>query len=215
MKLKIELLIILHIFSSVLLAENKSVFVFSLQEKDSFSKSQNTLNRISDYAQAKKEIKALNFIGKMAHLNSFFNTFPKIEDIENYGNSDYWATPKEFIEKGGDCEDFAIAKYFSFIEEIKIEKEKLFFLIAKREAGFHMVLLYADSLENSPLVFDSDTNNIVKLLDKTDLTPVVAFNEERSLAVKNGKIGWENIVINWGEKNHFKELLNKTKENKK
>lgn len=215
MKLKIELLIILHIFSSVLLAENKSVFVFSLQEKDSFSKSQNTLNRISDYAQAKKEIKELNFIGKMAHLNSFFNTFPKIEDIENYGNSDYWATPKEFIEKGGDCEDFAIAKYFSFIEEIKIEKEKLFFLIAKREAGFHMVLLYADSLENSPLVFDSDTNNIVKLLDKTDLTPVVAFNEERSLAVKNGKIGGENIVINWGEKNHFKELLNKTKENKK
>ena len=215
MKLKIELLIILHIFSSVLLAENKSVFVFSLQEKDSFGKSQNTLNRISDYTQAKKEIKELNFIGKMAHLNSFFNTFPKIEDIENYGNSDYWATPKEFIEKGGDCEDFAIAKYFSFIEEIKIEKEKLFFLIAKREAGFHMVLLYADSLENSPLVFDSDTNNIVKLLDKTDLTPVVAFNEERSLAVKNGKIGWENIVINWGEKNHFKELLNKTKENKK
>ncbi len=215
MKLKIELLIILHIFSSVLLAENKSVFVFSLQEKDSFGKSQNTLNRISDYTQAKKEIKELNFIGKMAHLNSFFNTFPKIEDIENYGNSDYWATPKEFIEKGGDCEDFAIAKYFSFIEEIKIEKEKLFFLIAKREAGFHMVLLYADSLENSPLVFDSDTNNIVKLLDKTDLTPVVAFNEERSLAVKNGKIREENIVINWGEKNHFKELLNKTKENKK
>ena len=80
MKLKIELLIILHIFSSVLLAENKSVFVFSLQEKDSFGKSQNTLNRISDYAQAKKEIKELNFIGKMAHLNSFFNTFPKIEE---------------------------------------------------------------------------------------------------------------------------------------
>ena len=217
MKVQIKILIVFLFLISSLLGENKtaSVFDFSTKELKDLEKNQTLENRILNYENLKKEIKELNFIGKMAQLNSFFNTFPKIEDIENYGNSDYWATPKEFIEKGGDCEDFAIAKYFSFIEEIKIEKEKLFFLIAKREAGFHMVLLYADSLENSPLVFDSDTNNIVKLLDRTDLTPVVAFNEERSLAVKNGKIGWENIVINWGEKNHFKELLNKTKENEK
>lgn len=31
----------------------------------------------------------------MAQINSFFNTFEKVEDIENYGVKDYWATPKE------------------------------------------------------------------------------------------------------------------------
>ena len=213
MKVQIKTLIALLIFTSSLFGENKpvSVFDFSTKELKALGKYQTLENRILNYENLKKEIKELNFIGKMAQINSFFNTFEKVEDIENYGIKDYWATPKEFFQKGGDCEDFVIAKYFSFIEEIKIEKEKLFFLIAKRGSSFHMVLLYADSLENSPLVFDSDTNNIVKLLDRTDLTPVVAFNEERSLAVKNGKIGWENIVINWGEKNHFKELLIKIK----
>ena len=213
MKVQIKILIVFLFLISSLLGENKtaSVFDFSTKELKDLEKNQTLENRILNYENLKKEIKELNFIGKMAQVNSFFNTFEKAEDIENYGVKDYWAIPKEFFQKGGDCEDFVIAKYFSFIEEIKIEKEKLFFLIAKRGSSFHMVLLYADSLENSPLVFDSDTNNIVKLLDRTDLTPVVAFNEERSLAVKNGKIGWENIVINWGEKNHFKELLIKIK----
>jgi len=34
-------------------------------------------------------------------------------DIVNWGIADYWATPREFAIKDGDCEDFAIAKYVS------------------------------------------------------------------------------------------------------
>ena len=213
MKVQIKTLIALLIFTSSLFGENKpvSVFDFSTKELKALGKYQTLENRILNYENLKKEIKELNFIGKMAQINSFFNTFEKVEDIENYGIKDYWATPKEFFQKGGDCEDFVIAKYFSFIEEIKIEKEKLFFLIAKRGSSFHMVLLYADSLENSPLVFDNETNNIVKLEKREDLKPIVAFNEYQSLAVSNGKIKKEEITISWGEKNHFKELLIKIK----
>ena len=35
-----------------------------------------------------------------------------ISDNELYGVDDYWATPEEFFEYGGDCEDAAIAAYF-------------------------------------------------------------------------------------------------------
>lgn len=49
---------------------------------------------------------------KMAEkVNSFVNETRYITDQRNYGKSDYWATPVEFIRKGGDCEDFAIVKY--------------------------------------------------------------------------------------------------------
>jgi predicted transglutaminase-like cysteine proteinase len=213
MKVQIKILIVFLFLISSLLGENKtaSVFDFSTKELKDLEKNQTLENRILNYENLKKEIKELNFIGKIAQVNSFFNTFEKAEDIENYGVKDYWAIPKEFFQKGGDCEDFVIAKYFSFIEEIKIEKEKLFFLIAKRGSSFHMVLLYADSLENSPLVFDNETNNIIKLEKRADLTPIVAFNEYQSLVVINGKIEKEKIIINWGEKNHFKELLIKIK----
>ncbi len=47
------------------------------------------------------------------NVNRFINQFPYIEDANNYGMDDYWATPQELFARGGDCEDFAIAKYMA------------------------------------------------------------------------------------------------------
>jgi predicted transglutaminase-like cysteine proteinase len=46
-------------------------------------------------------------------VNSFVNGWPYQPDSENWGRSDYWATPLEFFRRSGDCEDYAIAKYRS------------------------------------------------------------------------------------------------------
>ncbi|MCB1538121.1 MAG: transglutaminase-like cysteine peptidase [Rhodospirillales bacterium] len=48
---------------------------------------------------------------KIEAVNAFYNKVRYIEDKNNWGTSDYWETPQEFISRGGDCEDFAIAKY--------------------------------------------------------------------------------------------------------
>ena len=34
----------------------------------------------------------------------------------NWGKPDYWAVPAQFLKKSGDCEDYAIAKYFTLKE---------------------------------------------------------------------------------------------------
>lgn len=47
-------------------------------------------------------------------VNSFWNQWPYRLDIEAYGKNDYWAAPYEFIKNSGDCEDYAISKYFTF-----------------------------------------------------------------------------------------------------
>jgi predicted transglutaminase-like cysteine proteinase len=41
------------------------------------------------------------------------NRLPYRDDMVNWHLIDYWATPDEFLRKGGDCEDYAIAKYFA------------------------------------------------------------------------------------------------------
>lgn len=46
-------------------------------------------------------------------VNNFMNARPYKQDDWVYGVSDYWAAPQEFLNNSGDCEDFAIAKYFS------------------------------------------------------------------------------------------------------
>jgi len=47
-------------------------------------------------------------------VNAYMNRRSYIEDLPNYGVPDYWATPREFLTRDGDCEDYAIAKYMSF-----------------------------------------------------------------------------------------------------
>lgn len=51
---------------------------------------------------------------KLRVINGFFNSWPSRNDQTNYGKKEYWASPEEFFKKGsGDCEDYAIIKYFA------------------------------------------------------------------------------------------------------
>tara|TARA_R110002110_G_scaffold415612_2_gene651583 strand:- start:50807 stop:51511 length:705 start_codon:yes stop_codon:yes gene_type:complete len=48
---------------------------------------------------------------RMRIVNDFANRMPYIEDIDNYGLRDFWADTATFFRNGGDCEDFAMAKF--------------------------------------------------------------------------------------------------------
>ena len=52
---------------------------------------------------------------KIKAVNDFYNQrLAYMEDIDNWGVQDYWASPLEALGKGaGDCEDYAIGKYFT------------------------------------------------------------------------------------------------------
>lgn len=60
-----------------------------------------------------QKLKGRSQVEQIEGINTFLNKITYIEDIDNYGVTDYWATPIEFLTRGGDCEDFAIAKYAS------------------------------------------------------------------------------------------------------
>jgi predicted transglutaminase-like cysteine proteinase len=50
---------------------------------------------------------------KIKQINTWANKHPYIVDQLNWGMEDFWETPHEFMSVSGDCEDYAIAKYFS------------------------------------------------------------------------------------------------------
>lgn len=49
-------------------------------------------------------------------INHRVNQVAYISDMENYGLADYRASPEEFYARGGDCEDYVIAKYAALID---------------------------------------------------------------------------------------------------
>ena len=53
---------------------------------------------------------------KLDAVNAFFNDMHFVEDAKLWQVADYWATPLQLVAVGaGDCEDFAIAKFFTLV----------------------------------------------------------------------------------------------------
>jgi predicted transglutaminase-like cysteine proteinase len=116
---------------------------------------------------------------KLELVNDFMNQTPFVSDLEHWGKTDYWATPVEFLStNGGDCEDFAIAKYFT-LRALGVADEKLRITYVKELVQFqqpHMVLAYFPTPDAEPLVLDNINKAILPASARTDLLPVYSFN---------------------------------------
>ena len=115
---------------------------------------------------------------KLEAVNDYFNKFEYIEDNIAWKKADLWATPLEvLVRHGGDCEDFAIAKFFT-LRALNLAGEKLRLTFVKNliSQQSHMVLDYysSDAVE-LPLVLD---NMQAKIQQRNDLRPVYSFNEK-------------------------------------
>jgi predicted transglutaminase-like cysteine proteinase len=58
-------------------------------------------------------LEEIDRMSQVKAVNHFFNRHRYIIDPKNYGVLDYWASPFQFMTRDGDCEDYAITKYFS------------------------------------------------------------------------------------------------------
>lgn len=65
----------------------------------------------SDWRRAVLQLRGQSALRQLEAVNHLANGLPYVEDQVNYGVEDYWATPDEFFARGGDCEDYVIAKY--------------------------------------------------------------------------------------------------------
>ena len=63
-----------------------------------------------------RQARGLPVFERLKTVNAFFNKWPYRLDQDAYGTSDWWATPQEFLKLSGDCEDFAITKYYALRE---------------------------------------------------------------------------------------------------
>jgi len=124
---------------------------------------------------------------KLRRVNEFFNRRIQFaDDMEVWGQTDYWATPMETLAKGkGDCEDFTIAKYFTLLNA-GIANEQLRLVYVKARIGgpasslvqAHMVLAYYPAPDAEPLVLDNLITDIRPASRRPDLIPVFSFNDQ-------------------------------------
>lgn len=135
--------------------------------------------RLSNWQQLLQNGSELNEPAKLEAVNHLINgSIAYVSDQQAWGQNDYWATPEETLKLGqGDCEDFAIAKYFGLIKlGVAVERLRLTYVKALGRNSAHMVLAYYPSPNAQPLILDNLNSQVLPAAARSDLLPVYSFN---------------------------------------
>ena len=109
-------------------------------------------------------------------VNTFFNQWPYRLDIDNYKMADYWATPLEFIKKSGDCEDYAIIKYFA-LKQLGFNPEDMRVVIVRRTLFNDVHAVLAVYLDGDAFILDNLSSVVVSHSKNNSYAPQFSVNE--------------------------------------
>jgi len=134
--------------------------------------------RIAEWVDFIRSDTSVTDMEKLKKVNVFFNKLPFVDDLTHWGVEDYWATPVEFLaSNGGDCEDYALAKYFTLIA-MGVNKRRLSLTyMEKMDVDEpHMVMTYNEVPGEEPLILDNLSDEIKLASQRSDLLPVYSVN---------------------------------------
>lgn len=169
--------------------------------------------RVIVWDQMVENAKSKDVLHKLKDVNDFFNKIRYRTDQKHWKKKDYWAAPFEFMGTGaGDCEDYAIAKYFT-LRQLGIPEKKLritYVKLLQRGTKYeqaHMVLTYYHKPGATPVVLDN-VNRALKLASKRpDLKPVYSFNAQGLWQAKNK--GKSSELVGKNNLKSWKDLMNR------
>ncbi len=124
-----------------------------------------------------REARGRDEMAQLRMVNAFFNKWPYRLDLDLYGVSDWWAAPREFLKQSGDCEDYAIIKYFA-LRELGFAAEDLRIVAVKdRIRGLGHAIL-AVFVRGDAYILDNTTSVVLSHAKYTHYTPQYSVNEE-------------------------------------
>ena len=140
-----------------------------------------TFNRchLAEWQRFLEEARSLPFRAQLQAVNRFANTRSYVLDIDNYGVEDYWAIPREFLGRGGDCEDYVITKFFS-LRWLGYPTEDLR-LVVVQDTNLrvpHAILVVGRS-RGEALILDNQVQAVLSAADVVHYAPVFSLNESR------------------------------------
>lgn len=110
-----------------------------------------------------------------ASVNDMMNAKAYVSDARNYGRSDFWASLPEFLERGGDCEDYAIAKYTA-LRMAGVSEDRLRIAIVQdtwKNIAHAVLVVYT---EHGPYVLDNQNKEMVSASSAGRYRPIFSIN---------------------------------------
>lgn len=124
-----------------------------------------------------RELEGRPVAEQVAAVDAFFNAVPYLEDSINWGSPDHWATPREFLERGGDCEDYAIAKYFT-LKALGVDPARMRLMVVE-DLNLQMPhAVLAVRLDDGVLILDNQAPEPVSAAAISHYRPIYSINQE-------------------------------------
>ncbi len=115
---------------------------------------------------------------QLDEVNKYANEKSYVLDISNYGVEDYWAIVKEFLYNDGDCEDYAITKFFS-LRRLGFDPEEMRIVVLQdtnlRTAHAVLAVFY----NNDVLILDNQSRQVVSHRQIVHYVPLFSVNEKK------------------------------------
>ncbi|MFN3932429.1 MAG: transglutaminase-like cysteine peptidase [Brevundimonas sp.] len=120
-----------------------------------------------DFQKAVDVARGGSTIDRMMAVDRAVNALPYVADSRNWGVADYWETPEEMFTRGGDCEGFALTKYFA-LRELGVRDDAMRIAIVwdRRDLEEHAVLLVRAG--GDTWILDNKTARPVRLADDSE-----------------------------------------------
>lgn len=116
-------------------------------------------------------------VSLLRYVNAFWNAWPYREDRDVWGREDYWAIPQEFLRRSGDCEDYAIIKYFT-LKELGLSPKTMRIVVVRdtvRNLGHAVLAVYMDG---TAYILDNLSNAILPHDRLRQYRPQYSVNEQ-------------------------------------
>lgn len=130
---------------------------------------------IDDFKSQIEFLRGLPMNKMVASVNDIVNSIPYINDSNIYGQSDYWATPIEFLKNGGDCEDYAITKYVA-LRALGVPEERMRVLILQdqqKNIPHAILVVYTD---NGAVLLDNQIKSVTSADRVAHYKPIFSIN---------------------------------------
>ncbi len=149
-----------------------------LEINDSASCQSTTFNQchLKQWQQFLKNIRHLPIAQQIRQVNKYANEKKYILDIENYGVTDYWETPLEFLTNSGDCEDYAIIKMLS-LKWLGYDIETMRVVVVQDTNLRVPHAVMAIESDNDILILDNQIEEVISHADIFHYVPVYSVNE--------------------------------------
>lgn len=144
------------------------------EDSDCNKNKQCALNKLADLI--KNKTKNSDKLEIISQVNKYVNQVKYVKDAVRWNQSDYWATPEQFFANGGDCEDYAIAK-FSLLKKMGFNNSDMRVVVLKDvyKNIIHSILVV--SVDGKQYILDNDIPKVVQTKEIRQYRPIFSINE--------------------------------------